>query len=101
MKGPDVHADSAAGYCPSKTFFYSENIMIQLHIFSSQLCCTRTHTHPPTSKHTPHAWKVGGLQSWRWWALGAVKGISAHHLQLTRPSGTHITEAANMKVTNS
>lgn len=40
MKGPHVagqHADSAAGYWASKTLPWSENIMIHLHIFNSDI----------------------------------------------------------------
>ena len=49
MKGARVagqHADSAAGYCASKTLSYSKNIMIHLHTFSPQ---PNAHSH----KHKP------------------------------------------------
>lgn len=77
MKGTRVagqHADSAAGYCPSKTLSYSENIMIHLHIFSSQPYAhsrrhepaevhTDTHTHSHI-KNTPHMTEKSE-QPWR------------------------------------
>lgn len=63
MKGTLVagqRADSAAGYCPSKTLSYSENIMIHLYIFSSQpythshhtQTCAHIDTRTPTHTHT-------------------------------------------------
>lgn len=51
MKAPHVagqHADSAAGYCASKTLSYSENIMIHLHIFNSR---PYSHTHACRGAH--------------------------------------------------
>lgn len=82
MKGPRVagqHADSAAGYCPSKTLSYSENIMIHLHIFSSRPYShshrhkpvgtqkyTHTHIHTfPHQKHTSRVSKNPREESWR------------------------------------
>lgn len=58
MKGSRVagqHADSAAGYCPSKPLSYSENILIHLHIFSPQL---NTHSHMHQTRTGPESTRM-------------------------------------------
>lgn len=95
MKGTRVagqRADSAAGYCPSKTLSYSENIMIHLYIFSSQpythshtQTCAHIDTRTPTHTHThshPHCQmseiSVWGLKAIKKRYLHIIGGPSAH-----------------------
>lgn len=71
MKAPHVagqHADSAAGYCASKTLSYSENIMIHLHIFNS-------HTHACSGAHIKktHLTCLRSQREERWRAVKCAK----------------------------
>lgn len=108
MKGPHVagqHADSAAGYCGSKTLSYSENIMIHLHIFNSRPVLTHMHAcrdaHIKNTPHTAEKSQRGASEELSdvlkcWWALQKNNICTSS----TARGGLLINMATNMKRTN-
>lgn len=109
MKGPHMagqHADSAAGYCASKTLSYSENIMIHLHIFNSR---PYSHTHASRGAHIKktHLTCLRSQRQEPWRAVRSAKmlvGAQSNTNNIctssTARGGLLINAAANLKPTN-